>query len=120
MITAFLHEFPFLSTNKIKNYYVVTIDQISIKTPNPKCRLVFNRVYRLDIIQSFMLLFSTPLVNYCATLTFSLVHLPPPPLPCVNKYGEYVFIHCITGGGVSDRHLPPSTFTGRFLRKADI
>jgi hypothetical protein len=24
------------------------------------------------------------------------------------------------GEGVSDKHLPPSTFTGKFLRKADI
>jgi hypothetical protein len=36
--------------------------------------LVFNRVYRLEI-QSVMLVFSTPLVNYSAPLTFSLVHL---------------------------------------------
>jgi hypothetical protein len=38
-----------------------------------------NRVFRLEI-QSVMLVFSTHLVNYSATLTFSLVDLPPPPL----------------------------------------
>ncbi len=37
-----------------------SVDQITVKTPNPKCRLysVFNRVYRLEI-QSVMLVFST-------------------------------------------------------------
>jgi hypothetical protein len=40
------------------------MDQISIKTQNPKCRplLVFNCVYRLEI-KLVMLVFSTPLVN---------------------------------------------------------
>jgi hypothetical protein len=58
--------------------------------------LVFDRVYRLEI-QSVMLVFSTPLVNYNALLTFSLVHLtptPPPPSshPGVNKdWGMYSY-----------------------------
>jgi hypothetical protein len=47
--------------------------------------LVFNRVYRLET-QSVMLVFSTPLVDYIAPLTFSLVHPPPThPLPCMSK-----------------------------------
>jgi hypothetical protein len=110
--------------------------------------LVFNKVNRLKI-QLVKLVFSTP-------LTFSLVHLPPPP-PCVNKYmGMYLCIQCVTGVGGSccvestyksytlyltrfrtykitlppqtktlegwgshtDKHLPPSFFTGQFLRKA--
>jgi len=53
-------------------YVPPTMDQITIKTPNPKCRLywcVIEFIYRLAI-QSVMLLFST-------SLTFSLVHLPP-------------------------------------------
>jgi hypothetical protein len=47
------------------------MEQITIKTPNPKCRslLMFDRVYRLEI-QSIMLVFSTPLVNY-RPLTFN-------------------------------------------------
>jgi hypothetical protein len=56
--------------------------------------LVYNRVYRLV---SHVSIFDPS----CAPLTFSLVHLPPPPLPCVNKYR---FIQCVTGwggGGVS-------------------
>ncbi len=43
------------------------MDQITIKTPNPKgmsSLLVFNRVYRLDI-QSVMLVFSTGIVYHC-------------------------------------------------------
>ncbi len=52
---------------------------------NPKMSssLVFNRVYRLV----------RPLSLTSAPLTFSLIHLlPPPPLPCVNKYrGMYLY-----------------------------
>jgi hypothetical protein len=59
-------------------YIPTTMEQISIKTPNPKCRLywclIVNRDYRPEI-QSVMLVFSSPLVNYSAPLTFSLVHL---------------------------------------------
>jgi hypothetical protein len=46
-----------------------------------------------------MLVFSTPHVNYSsAPLTFSMVHLPPPPptLPCVNNYTE-TRIQCVKG-----------------------
>ncbi len=34
-----------------------------LNTPNPKCRLYFNRVYRLER-QSVMLVFSAGFVNY--------------------------------------------------------
>ncbi len=37
--------------------------------------------------------------------------------------GFHVFIQCVTWGGPgpqTDKHLPPSTFTGKFLRNADI
>jgi hypothetical protein len=44
--------------------------------------LVFNRVYRLEM-QSFMLVFSTPLVN-CCPFTFSLTSPTPPPLAKVG------------------------------------
>ncbi len=45
-----------------------TMDQISIKTPIPKCRLYkcLLGVYRLEI-QSVMLVFSNPLVNHCSS-----------------------------------------------------
>jgi hypothetical protein len=56
--------------------------------------LVFKRVYRLEI-QSAMLVFSTPLVNYCrSTLLTGL----SPPLPRVNKYRSMYFYSVVTGG----------------------
>jgi hypothetical protein len=57
-----------------------TMDQITIKTPSPKCRLcaVFNRVCRLEI-QLVTLVFSTGFVKLCPSIPYS-------PLPCVNKY----------------------------------
>jgi hypothetical protein len=71
------------------------MDQITIKTPNPKCRL-------------YLLTGSPP---------------PPPPLPCVNKY-RVMYSYSVKQGGrdrgpQTDKHLPPSTFTGKFFRKAD-
>jgi hypothetical protein len=62
--------------------YKAHMDQITIKTPNPKCRFYwFNRVYRLEI-QSVMLVFSTPLVNLCPSnlLTGSPTPLSPFPV----------------------------------------
>jgi hypothetical protein len=47
--------------------------------------LVFNRVNRLEI-QSVMLVLSTPLVNKRPSNLLSGSPIPPPPLPCVNKY----------------------------------
>jgi hypothetical protein len=40
------------------------MDEGTIKTQNLKCRLVFYRVYRLEI-QSVMLVFLIPVVNCC-------------------------------------------------------
>jgi hypothetical protein len=73
--------------------------------------LVFNRVYKLE----------TPLVILRPSNL--LTGSSTPSLPCVNKYsGVHVFIQ--EGGGdrgpQTDKHLPPSAFTGQFLRKADI
>jgi hypothetical protein len=62
------------------------MEQRSIKKPNPKMSslLMFNRVYGLEI-QSVVLVFSTPLVNWRPSNL--LTGLPTPlPLPCVNKY----------------------------------
>ncbi len=74
---------------------MLSMGQISIKTPNP---IVFNRVYRLEI-KSAMLVFPTPLVNYSAPLTFSPVHLPPLP-PSLCKYiSTEVCIHTVCKGG---------------------
>jgi hypothetical protein len=57
------------------------MDQITIKTST--INVVFNRVFILEI-QSVMLVFSAPTI---APLTFSLVHLPPPPPPQLKIWG---------------------------------
>ncbi len=85
--------------------------------------LVFNTVYRLEI-QSVMLVFSAPLVNYRPSNLLSGSPTPsPPPFPVRISAGN-VFIQCVTTGEVEGiggiRHLPPSIFTGQFLGKADI
>ncbi len=55
----------------IRNHLFVPMDLITIKTPNPKCRLyLFNRVYVLEI-QSVMSALWT-----IAPLTFTLVSFP--------------------------------------------
>jgi hypothetical protein len=57
--------------------------------------LVFNRVYKLEWYWYFR-----PLLWTSAPLTFSLVHLPPPPpFPVWISTGIHVFIQCVTGGG---------------------
>jgi hypothetical protein len=65
------------------------------------------RVYRLEI-QSFMLVFSTPCVNY-APLTFSLVYPPPsPPPPKKRSIGlESIsyFVHLSAAFLPSQRHI---------------
>jgi hypothetical protein len=68
----------------------------TIKPQNPKCRLYwFDSVYRLEI-QSVMLVFSTPLVNYCP-FTFSLTSPTPPLLYKINV--QYMPTVCGWGGG---------------------
>ncbi len=56
--------------------------------------LMFNRVYRLEI-QPVMLVYSTPLVNYCPS-TFSLISPTPPLFP---KYRIYCIIQTVCGCG---------------------
>jgi hypothetical protein len=73
------------------------MDQITIKTPNPKCRLYW---CLREFIDSQPCWYFRPLLGTSASLTFSLVDLPPSPLPCMNKYrGMYEFIQCVTAGG---------------------
>jgi hypothetical protein len=79
---------------------VCSMDQLTIKKPNPKCRLYWCFIEFIDwrYSQPCWLVFSTPLLNYSAPLTFSLVHLPS--LPSVNKYRDTVCIYTVcTGGG---------------------
>jgi hypothetical protein len=72
-----------------------------------------------------MLVFSTPLMNKRPSNLLTGSPTPPPP-PFVNTYRRVYCIHtvCNGGGGAdrgsqTDKHVPPSTFTGKFLRKAD-
>jgi hypothetical protein len=61
--------------------------------------LVFNRVYRLEML-SVMLVFSTPLVNCCLS-TFSLTSPTPPPLPKVRERTVYTDRVWLVGGVLS-------------------
>jgi hypothetical protein len=95
------------------------MDQISIKTPNPQCRLYWCLKEFMNWkveIQSVMLVFSTPLVNYSAPLTFSLVHVNPlpPPFPVWISTGVCIHTVCNGGGGrgsgSSDRYTPVAKY----------
>ncbi len=108
----------------MRNFMFVfkSMDQISIKTPNPKCCHYWCLIEFIDWRYSQSCWYFRPLLWTSAPLTFPLVHLPPP-LPCVNKYRVTCIPWvCNRVGGDSrphtDKHLPPSTFTGQFLRKA--
>ncbi len=69
--------------------YGKSMDQIYIKTPNPKCHLYWCLIDSIELkIQSCW--YFRPLLWTNAPLTFSLVHLSP--LPCGNKYrGMYSY-----------------------------
>ncbi len=65
-----------------------------------------------------MLVFSTPLVNYRPSKLPA--GSPAPPSLCEKVQGD-VFIHCVRERGPqTDKHQPPRTFAGKYLRKADI
>jgi hypothetical protein len=70
-----------------------------------------------------MLVFSTQLCELLHSNLLSGSALPPLPLPCVNKYAVYTYTVC-KGRGVlgsrpqTDKHLPPSPFTGQFFQMA--
>ena len=55
-----------------------SIDQITIKTPNPKCRLYCCLIEFIDWRNSQSCWYCRPLLWTSAPLTFSLVDLPPP------------------------------------------
>jgi hypothetical protein len=74
------------------------MDETTIKTPIPECRLYLSLEFIefIDWRYSQVILVFFPLLRTSALLTFSLVHLPPFP----NKYrGTYVFIQCVPGWG---------------------
>jgi hypothetical protein len=70
--------------------FVGTMVQITIKTPNPKCRLYWCLIEFIEWRYNQSCWYFRPLLR-----TSSLVH-PPPPLHCVKKY---LFIQCVIGGG---------------------
>ncbi len=70
---------------------------MSIKTPNPKCHLYWCFIEFIDWRYSHSCWYFWPLLWTSAPLAF----------------GD-------RGGPQTDKHLPPSTFTDQFLRKADI
>ncbi len=100
------------------------MDQISTKTPNLKCRLYCCLIEVIDWKYSQSCWYFRPFLWTSAPLNFSLVHLPHSPPSCVwISTGVHVLIQCVRGGGSgpqTDKHLPPSTFTGQFLRNAEI
>jgi hypothetical protein len=79
------------------------IDELTIKTPNPKCHLYWylNRVYRMEI-QSVMLVFSTQLCELLPLLPSLWFKSPPiPPSLCEYVYCavSYTRIQCACKGG---------------------
>ncbi len=86
------------------------MDQIYIKTPNPKCRLFWSLIEFIDWRYSQSCWYFRPHLWTSAPLTFSLVHLPPFPV----WISTGLFIQCVKGGGggsgpQTDKHRPPST-----------
>jgi hypothetical protein len=85
------------------------MDQISIKTPSPKCCLYWRLIEFIDWRYSKLCLYFRPFLRTSAPRTPSLVHIyPSTPLSLSDR------------GPQTDKHLPPSIFTGQFLRKANI
>ncbi len=81
-----------LKSRKSMTLCINDMDQITIRTPNPKCRLYWCLIEFIDWRYSQSFWYFRPLLWISAPLTFSLVHLPPPPLPCVNKHrGMYSY-----------------------------
>ncbi len=70
------------------------MDQITVKTPNPKCRLHCCLIEFIDWRYSQSCWYFWPLLWSSAPLSFSLVDLPPPP-PCVNS----IYTVCNRGEG---------------------
>jgi hypothetical protein len=101
-----------------KTWYMKFIDQIFIKTPNPKCRLNWCLIEFIDWRYNQTCWYFRSLLWTSAPLTW-FNYLPPPP-PCGNKYRGTITVWQGGGAPPTDKHLPSSTFTGQFLRNAYI
>jgi hypothetical protein len=77
---------------------VLSIDQIAIKTPTPKCRLYWCLIEFIDWRYSQSCGCFDPSCKL-APLYLLSSSPPSPPLPCVNKYRTIHYIQCVTGGG---------------------
>ena len=77
---------PTASAGGENGLFDFTMDQISIKTTNPKCRLYWCLIELKDGRYSQSCWYFRPLLWTSAPLTFSLVHLIPPPVWIINTY----------------------------------
>jgi hypothetical protein len=78
-------------SRNVKKVYVAPMSQISIKTPNPTCRLYSCLIEFIDWRYSQSCWSFRPLLWTSTSLTFSLVHLPPLPLfPVWISTGVYI------------------------------
>jgi hypothetical protein len=108
-----------------------TMDQISTKTPVSKCRLYWCLIEFIDWRYSQPYSYFRPLLIFVNLRPSNLLTgsptYPPSALPCVSV-STGVCIHTVCSGRGkgedrrphTDKHLPPSTFIGTFLRKDDI
>ncbi len=80
---------------------IMSIDQVTIKTSNPKCRLYWCLIGFKDWEYSKSCWYFRPLLWTRAPLTFSLVH-PPPPFPVWISTGVCIYPLCNRGEGASD------------------
>ncbi len=80
-----------------EGWWVSSMDQIFIKTPNPRCRLYWGLIEFIDWRYSQLCWYFWPLLWTSAPLTFSLVHLPPPPF--LVWISTEVCIHTVCNGG---------------------
>jgi hypothetical protein len=76
------------------------MDQITLKTPGPKCRLYWCLKEFIDCEESQSGWYFRPLLWTSAPLTFSLVHLPLLPPPCVTKFRGMSLYSVQQGGGI--------------------
>ncbi len=86
-----------------RHQWVFVMDELTIKTPNPKCRLHGCLVEFRDWRYSQSCWYFRPALWTIAPITFSLVSSPP--LFCVNKYTVYQCSGSMTfwgGSGSSD------------------
>ncbi len=78
-----------------------SMDQVSIKTPNPKCRLYWCLIEFIDWRYSQSCWYFRPLLWTITPLTCSLVHLPllPPPPSLWRSTGDRTCVHTVCNRG---------------------